>query len=80
MHPRWRRVPDHPARALQRGGPGAAEEIRRRVEEHAFERDAVSVKLTLSLGVATYPEDGEIRAADEALYRIKRSVGIAVSA
>jgi two-component system cell cycle response regulator len=62
-----------------------AEEIRRRVEEHAFERDDVSAKLTLSLGIATYPEDGETRAsltraADEALYRAKRSGGNTVSA
>jgi hypothetical protein len=61
-----------------------AEEIRRRVAEHAFERDDVSAKLTLSLGVATYPEDGETRAAltraaDDALYRAKRSGGNAVS-
>ena len=62
-----------------------AEEIRRRVEEHSFEHDDVSARLTLSLGVATYPEDGETRAAltraaDEALYRAKRSGGNAVSA
>ncbi len=62
-----------------------AEKIRRRVEKHAFERDDVSAKLTLSLGVATYPEDGETRAAltraaDEALYRAKRSGGNTVSA
>jgi two-component system, cell cycle response regulator len=61
-----------------------AEEIRHRVEERAFERDGVSAKLTLSLGVATYPEDGETRdaltrAADEALYRAKRSGGNTVS-
>jgi two-component system, cell cycle response regulator len=57
-----------------------ADEIRRRVEEHAFEREDVSAKLTLSLGVATYPEDGETRAAltraaDDALYRAKRLGG-----
>jgi two-component system cell cycle response regulator len=57
-----------------------AEETRRRVEEHAFERDSVSPRPTLSLGTATYPEDGETRdvltrAADEALYRAKRSGG-----
>src|SRR5918999_4585838 len=40
-----------------------AEEIRRRVEEHAFERDGVSPRPTLSLGVATFPEDGETHAA-----------------
>jgi two-component system cell cycle response regulator len=61
-----------------------AEEIRRRVEEHAFEREGASPRPTLSLGVATYPEDGETRAtltraADEALYRAKRSGGNAVS-
>jgi two-component system cell cycle response regulator len=61
-----------------------AEEIRRRVEDHAFERDEISARLTLSLGVATYPEDGETRAAlthaaDEALYRAKRAGGNTVS-
>jgi two-component system cell cycle response regulator len=57
-----------------------AEKIRRRVEEHAFEERGVKIHPTLSLGVATYPEDGETRAAltraaDEALYRAKRSGG-----
>ncbi len=61
-----------------------AEEIRRRVEKHRFERDGVLVHPTLSLGVAAYPEDGETRAeltraADEALYRAKRKGGNAVS-
>ena len=62
----------------------AAEGIRRRVEEHAFEREGASPRPTISLGVATYPEDGATRAAltraaDEALYRAKRSGGNAVS-
>ena len=57
-----------------------AEEIRRRVEDHTFEERGVTVHPTLSLGVATYPEDGETRAAltraaDEALYRAKRAGG-----
>jgi two-component system cell cycle response regulator len=57
-----------------------AEEIRRRVENHDFERGGVSPRPTLSLGVASYPEDGATRAdltraADEALYRAKRSGG-----
>jgi two-component system, cell cycle response regulator len=60
-----------------------AEEIRRRVENHDFEREGVSPRPTLSLGVASYPEDGAsraelTRAADEALYRAKRSGGNAV--
>ncbi len=61
-----------------------AEEIRRRVEEHAFEQEGVFANPTLSLGVATYPEDGETRdaltrAADKALYRAKRLGGNTVS-
>jgi diguanylate cyclase (GGDEF)-like protein len=57
-----------------------AEEIRRRIEDHDFERGGVSPRPTLSLGVASYPEDGATRAAltraaDEALYRAKRSGG-----
>ena len=61
-----------------------AEEIRRRVEDHAFEERGVVVSPTLSLGVATYPEDGETRAAltraaDEALYCAKRAGGNTVS-
>ena len=61
-----------------------AGEIRRRIEDHAFERDGVCANPTLSLGVATYPEDGETRAAltraaDEALYRAKRAGGNTVS-
>ena len=57
-----------------------AEEIRRRVEEYAFEHEGKLANPTLSLGVATYPEDGTTRsdltsAADEALYRAKRAGG-----
>ncbi len=61
-----------------------AEEIRRRVQEHAFEQHGVTAATTLSIGVAAYPEDGATReelthAADEALYRAKRAGGNAVS-
>jgi two-component system, cell cycle response regulator len=57
-----------------------AEEARRRVEGHVFGEGDATVNPTLSLGVATYPEDGETRAAltraaDEALYRAKRAGG-----
>jgi two-component system, cell cycle response regulator len=62
-----------------------AEEIRGRVEGYPFEHGGVSPRPTLSVGVATYPEDGETRAAltraaDEALYRAKRSGRNSVSA
>jgi diguanylate cyclase (GGDEF)-like protein len=57
-----------------------AEEARRHVEGHVFGEGDATVNPTLSLGVATYPEDGETRAAltraaDEALYRAKRAGG-----
>jgi two-component system cell cycle response regulator len=57
-----------------------AEEVRRRVEEYAFEHEGTLADPTLSIGVATYPEDGTTRnelthAADEALYRAKRAGG-----
>lgn len=62
-----------------------AEEIRRRVEEYAFEHEGKLANATLSVGVATYPEDGTTRndlthAADEALYRAKHAGGSAVRA
>ena len=61
-----------------------AEEIRSRVEEHTFERNGVAATTTISIGVASYPEDGRTRqelthAADAALYRAKRAGGNAVS-
>jgi two-component system, cell cycle response regulator len=62
-----------------------AEEIRNRIEAHTFERDDVAAATTISIGVATYPEDGTTRqelthAADAALYRAKRAGGNTVSA
>jgi diguanylate cyclase (GGDEF)-like protein len=53
-----------------------AERIRKRVEEHKFERDGIVVKPTISIGVAVLPDDAQScedlqRRADEALYRAK---------
>jgi two-component system, cell cycle response regulator len=61
-----------------------AEEVRRRVEEYAFEHQGALADPTLSIGVAAYPQDGATRnelthAADEALYRAKRAGGNTVS-
>jgi diguanylate cyclase (GGDEF)-like protein len=61
-----------------------AEEIRRRVEAHTFERDDVAATTTISIGIASYPEDGTTHqelthAADAALYRAKRTGGNTVS-
>ena len=63
---------------------GVAEQIRRSVEAHPFEREGVVVEPTLSLGVATYPWSGRstedlTRAADRALYRAKHAGGNTVS-
>jgi diguanylate cyclase (GGDEF)-like protein len=59
------------------------EEVRRRVEEYAFEHGGTLANPTLSIGAATCPEDGTTRndlthAADQALYRAKRAGGNAV--
>jgi diguanylate cyclase (GGDEF)-like protein len=61
-----------------------AEKIRHRIEAHAFEREGVVARTTISIGVASYPDDGTTRqelthAADAALYRSKRAGGNAVS-
>ena len=61
-----------------------AEEIRRSVEAHAFEREGTTARTTISIGVACYPEDGTTRqelthAADAALYRSKGTGGNTVS-
>lgn len=53
-----------------------AERIRDGVASHVFEKDGIRVCPTISIGVATLPEDGDttddlFRAADRALYRAK---------
>jgi two-component system, cell cycle response regulator len=63
---------------------GVAEEIRRSVEAQTFGRKGVSATTTISIGVASYPEDGTTHqelthAADAALYRAKRAGGNTVS-
>jgi len=57
-------------------GVEAAERICRKVEEEIFSGDGESIKVTISVGVASYPQNGEdaesvIRNADEALYEAK---------
>jgi two-component system cell cycle response regulator len=56
-----------------------ADRVRRRVEEHTYKDEAQQVKMTLSGGVAAFPEEGLenpdtlIKRADEALYTAKES-------
>ena len=59
------------------GGSVAAEKIRRAVEGHVFRASGRDLRITVSIGVASYPDHGAgpaqlIVAADEALYRAKR--------
>jgi two-component system cell cycle response regulator len=59
------------------GGMQVSERIREMVEETEFETDTdVPMRLTVSIGVASYPEHGEARdelldAADKAMYHAK---------
>lgn len=57
-----------------------AEKIRRLIEEHQFEFEEAQPngKITISTGVATFPEDGQdfdalVKIADQRLYRAKQS-------
>lgn len=55
---------------------GVAEQIRRALERAGLTRDGIALRPTVSVGVAAYPEHGEltldlIAAADQALYRAK---------
>ncbi|MEF9476011.1 MAG: sensor domain-containing diguanylate cyclase [Candidatus Mariimomonas ferrooxydans] len=59
------------------GGMRVAEKIRKDVSEHVFNPGGSRGKLTVSIGVSTFPEDaiyreGLIKAADDALYMSKR--------
>ncbi len=56
----------------------SAERIRRGIEEKVFDVGAQSLKVTLSIGVALFPEDGRhgkdvLERSDKALYRAKES-------
>ena len=53
-----------------------AESIRKAVDTAGFEKDGVALHPTISIGVASFPDDGRtvqeiVAAADEALYRAK---------
>jgi len=52
------------------------EKIRSAVKEHVFSKDGIDMRVSISIGVATYPEAGKsldevVKAADKALYRAK---------
>jgi diguanylate cyclase (GGDEF)-like protein len=64
-------------RTSKRGAAIAAERLRRAIERHCFPGEDVTGKITSSLGIASYPEDGIttqelISRADQALYSAKR--------
>jgi len=59
-------------------GMNLAERLRKNIADHLFTYEQVTVRLTVSIGVAVYPgehirnEDDLIRTADEACYEAKR--------
>jgi diguanylate cyclase (GGDEF)-like protein len=60
------------------GAVAIAERIRKRLEEATFPTESGPLRVTISLGVATYPEDGTDKArlvevADACLYHAKRT-------
>jgi diguanylate cyclase (GGDEF)-like protein len=64
----------------RKGASAFAERLRTSVADHTFDRDHEPLKITLSAGIATYPEDGDIEGvegmiavADRRLYEAKRT-------
>ena len=61
------------------GGLKVAERIRRAIEDHRFlSREGARVRITASIGLASFPEHAEAKAeildfADRAMYRGKKS-------
>jgi diguanylate cyclase (GGDEF)-like protein len=65
-------------RADRMGAGIFAERIRAAVEAHEFPGERTGMKITTSMGIAQFPEDGEssrdlLESADAALYDAKRS-------
>ncbi len=61
-----------------------AERIRSNIENFLFENDNISVKLTISIGISEYPQNGDdyheiISCADKAMYQSKKLQGNKVS-
>ena len=61
----------------EQGGLQMAERIRQEIEKMVLHHESGPVRITLSLGLAVYPDHGTdkerlIRRADQALYRAKK--------
>jgi diguanylate cyclase (GGDEF)-like protein len=57
---------------------GTAERIRRKIAEFPFEQDGVRSSVTVSIGMASFPDDSHdglslIQAADDAMYKAKKA-------
>lgn len=64
-------------RTAKAGAANAAERIRQSIDEYSFPGERLSHKITASMGIASFPEDGNtvhdlIASADSALYEAKR--------
>lgn len=70
----------------RRGAYRVASRLRRAIKEHPFlVEEGKEVSLTASIGIATYPEDGDngeglLRRADEAMYLVKETTRDGVAA
>jgi len=65
-------------RMSKRKARALAEKVRKAIESHLFVKDETELHITISIGVSTYPEDGDnpeslIMKADHALYDAKRT-------
>ncbi|MDD3807602.1 MAG: GGDEF domain-containing protein [Candidatus Marinimicrobia bacterium] len=66
------------ANAEKEAVKGTAERIRQKISEYPFEQDGIRETITVSIGMASFPEDSKdgislIQAADNAMYKAKRS-------
>ena len=64
--------------AFLAGAHQVAERVRRAIESHSFSLDGRTIRVTISIGIALFPEHGReintlVARADKALYRAKES-------
>jgi diguanylate cyclase (GGDEF)-like protein len=66
------------ANAEKEAAMGTAQRIRQKISEYPFEQDGIRASVTVSIGMASFPEDSHdgislIQAADDAMYKAKRA-------
>ncbi|HAE86741.1 TPA: hypothetical protein DCG86_01820, partial [Candidatus Marinimicrobia bacterium] len=66
------------ANAEKEAAMGTAQRIRQKIAEYPFEQDGIRASVTVSIGMASFPEDSHdgislIQVADDAMYKAKRA-------